>query len=286
MSPRGLALDNDGNVLVADETYRVLRFSPDGTPLDTWGPWILDNFEPLQPNELAVTADGAILIADPFSQVIVRFVPGTGISGQIGTAGGGFGAADLAYPEGVAVASNGEILASNTQSALSQIKRYKANMTPDSQWGARGSGATNLDNPRALAIDSEDHLYVVDSRNHRIQKFTLDGTHLGSWGSDGSNPGQFKDPRGIAVDADSRAYVTDSVQHRVQKFSPDGTFLGYIGGPGNNDGEFSAPWGIAVAADGTVYICDAGHTRIQAFVPVEPESVARNASHQRRRKSR
>ena len=36
--------------------------------------------------------------------------------------------------------------------------------------------------PSGLAVDSEDNLYVVDTLNHRVQKFTKDGKFLMKWG--------------------------------------------------------------------------------------------------------
>ena len=73
--------------------------------------------------------------------------------------------------------------------------------------------------PAGLAVDGENNLFVVDSQNHRVQKFTRDGQYLGGWGSEGSDPGQFNKPWGICTDNEGDVYVADWKNDRVQKFS-------------------------------------------------------------------
>ena len=46
--------------------------------------------------------------------------------------------------------------------------------------------------------------------NHRIQKFSSDGTFLATWGSYGSGNGQFYYPGGVAVDGSGNVYVADT----------------------------------------------------------------------------
>jgi hypothetical protein len=60
---------------------------------------------------------------------------------------------------------------------------------------------------------------VMDMHNHRIQKFTSDGTFLTKWGSSGTRDGQFDNPEGIAVDGSGHVYVADGSNHRIQKFA-------------------------------------------------------------------
>ena len=92
-----------------------------------------------------------------------------------------------------------------------------------------GSGDGGFDGPSGIAIDPEDTLYIVDSRNHRVQKFTTDGEFLSTWGSLGSAEGQFNSPWGITIDQEGDVYVADHKNHRVQKFTPDGEFITQFG---------------------------------------------------------
>ena len=43
----------------------------------------------------------------------------------------------------------------------------------------------------SLAVDNSGNLYLGDTGNNRIQKFSQNGTFLTSWGSAGSNDSQF-----------------------------------------------------------------------------------------------
>jgi DNA-binding beta-propeller fold protein YncE len=43
-------------------------------------------------------------------------------------------------------------------------------------------------------------VYVVDTFNHRIQKFTGDGAYLTQWGTRGGGNGQFSGPMDVAAD--------------------------------------------------------------------------------------
>ena len=130
-----------------------------------------------------------------------------------------------------------------------------------SLWGRAGDGRGQFNEPRGVAYDSKGNLYVVDSKNNRIQKFGPDGGVLAVWGSQGSEPGQFKDPCGIAVGPDDNVYVADTWNHRVQKFDPNGTLIKtWAPDPG-----FWGPRGIAVGKDGHVYVTDTGNKRIVAF---------------------
>src|SRR5262249_9631 len=67
------------------------------------------------------------------------------------------------------------------------------------KWGVFGSGAGELNGPAGVAIDADDHVYVVDQNNHRVQKFTTDGTYILQWGEAGTRDGQVNLPWGVAV---------------------------------------------------------------------------------------
>ena len=78
----------------------------------------------------------------------------------------------------------------------------------------------------ALAVDALGNVYVADSGNQRIQKFSADGTFLWKFGGPGANDGQFgpdKGPQGLAVDASDRLYVADFDNDRIQVFWDDRT---------------------------------------------------------------
>ena len=54
---------------------------------------------------------------------------------------------------------------------------------------------------RGVAVDSLGNVYVSDSGNSRIQKFSSSGVFLSKWGSVGIGDGQFNFSQGVAVDS-------------------------------------------------------------------------------------
>ena len=94
-----------------------------------------------------------------------------------------------------------------------------------SSWGHPGSADGDLNGPSGLAFDSQDNLYVVDSLNSRVQKFTKGGNFITAWGRHGQGDGELDMPWGICVDHEDNVYVADWRNNRVQKFSPDGKLL-------------------------------------------------------------
>ena len=109
--------------------------------------------------------------------------------------------------------------------------------------------------PRDVAVDSMDNIYVADTKYHRIQKFKLNTVYHTKFGdinldNDQSNTregdGEFKSPGGVTVDSSGNVYVADTVNHRIQKLDSDGFFLAKWGGSGTGNGQFSSPTGVAV----------------------------------------
>jgi hypothetical protein len=68
--------------------------------------------------------------------------------------------------------------------------------------------------------DATNTLYVVDTNNHRIQRFSPGGTFISKWRSHGTGEGQFYAPEATTVSADGeRIYVSEVYNHRVQLFA-------------------------------------------------------------------
>jgi DNA-binding beta-propeller fold protein YncE len=68
-------------------------------------------------------------------------------------------------------------------------------------------------------VASDGSVYVADTNNYRIQKFTSEGVFVIRRGTYGSGNGQFDKPRGVAVASDGSVYVADSKNNRIQKFA-------------------------------------------------------------------
>jgi len=118
-------------------------------------------------------------------------------------------------------------------------------------------------------VDGNGAVYVADAYNHRIQKFTSNGSYVGKWGGYGTGDGQFSFPTDVAVGKGGAIVVSDTSNNRVQKFACDNSnYLLKWGGPGDGPKQFNFTNnlnGIAVDSKGYVYVTDHGNNRIQKF---------------------
>ena len=76
--------------------------------------------------------------------------------------------------------------------------------------------------PVDIAVDDQGNWYILDSGNHRIQKFDSEGNYLDTFGGQGQGPGEFAYPASIDVDSKGYMYVSDPQNQRVQILDPDG----------------------------------------------------------------
>jgi len=133
------------------------------------------------------------------------------------------------------------------------------------KWGTNGSADGQFYYPNGVTVDSYGNVYVADTNNNRIQKFSSTGSFLTMWGSEGSNEGQFDWPESITVDSHGNVYVADTYNNRIQKFTPNGTFLAKWGTDVPGDGHLTEPYGVAVDSSGNVYVADTHNHQIQKF---------------------
>jgi DNA-binding beta-propeller fold protein YncE len=134
-------------------------------------------------------------------------------------------------------------------------------------WGSEGAGDGQFNDPRAVTTDAAGNVYVADTINNRIQKFSSTGAFLLKWGTEGSGDGQFVHPQGVAVDAAGNVYVSDTNNNRIQKFDSAGRFLLKWGTAGFDPGDLISPMRLATDAAGSVYVADTGNARVQKFDP-------------------
>ena len=72
------------------------------------------------------------------------------------------------------------------------------------QIGMKGVEKGQFTNPHSLAVDNLGNLFVGDTGNKRVQKFSPNGTFITSWGSEGNNSGQFMGLHDVAVDPEGK----------------------------------------------------------------------------------
>nr|WP_168723356.1 RICIN domain-containing protein [Streptomyces sp. SAT1]ANO41926.1 hypothetical protein A8713_032185 [Streptomyces sp. SAT1] len=303
--PYGIAVDSTGTVYVADYgNHRIRRITTDGRISTVAGTGTAgfsgDDGPAAQarlswPRELAVDRSDVLYIADSGNHRIRKITPDGKISTVAGTGTAGFSAdgsaataARLNGPYGVALDSTGTLYFS--EYGNHRIRR----MTADGKLGTvAGNGAAGfrgddgpaasaqLNGPHAVAVDSEDVLYVVDYGNHRVRKVTADGristvAGTGSAGFSGDGgpaaSAKLKAPVGVAVDSTGAVYIADYGNHRVRKVTPDGRIstvagTGAAGFAGDDGPAVSAQLNnpIAVATDcvDTLYVADFVNNRLR-----------------------
>ena len=60
---------------------------------------------------------------------------------------------------------------------------------------------------KAIDVDSQGNLYVLDAENCRVSKFDVEGRLIDYWGKEGLGPVEFQHPRALFVVGDSLLYV-------------------------------------------------------------------------------
>ena len=114
-------------------------------------------------------------------------------------------------------------------------------------FGESGSKPGQLFHPSSVTIAPDGDIYVVDTTNFRVQRFTADGKFVSEFGGQGAAPGRFSRPKGIAIDRDEYIYVTDAAFNNVQVFDNEGGATMFFGGP--SDGPDSILMVTAVKID-------------------------------------
>jgi NHL repeat/WD40-like Beta Propeller Repeat len=147
--------------------------------------------------------------------------------------------------------------------------------TTSCQAGIAGSGDgqfsfqfQNSTTDPQIAIDQGDgSVYVADTLNDRVQKFSASGAFLDAFGTSGGGVGELTQPQGVTVaPVSGDVYVSDAA-NRVQRFSSSGLFEAEIGlGGGSEEAQFNAPARLAADSTGRLYVLDRDNGRVQRFL--------------------
>jgi len=241
VDPRGLAVGPDGTLAVADVGLgEVVLFGADGRMLETKVPESLN-----QPEAVAWTPKGVLVIADTWNHRVLLFNPATGSVRPLPEPEGGwFG------PRALAVAANGTLAVADTGHKRIILATPSGETLRLEIIGREGSGPGELVEPVGLAWLDTDRLLVADTGNHRLQVFDRRGrvieevTLPGSWSDFYSRPqtAVLGEGRWLATDTPASALwlVEDGRERRIE-----------LAGAG------IAPTGLA-RSDGRLYLADAG----------------------------
>lgn len=168
--PRGLEIDLDGNLLVADTgNKRIVRFSPAGEALGQIGGGgvIAGRFE--EPTDVKVDpTDGSVLVADAWNGRIQRFTPDLTYLSEFGVPG--WAGRDVFQKPYLTVAADGTIYATDPATALVMV--FTREGAVRAAFGGAGSDMAHLGQPNGIAADLSGGMIVVaDGGNNRVMVF-------------------------------------------------------------------------------------------------------------------
>jgi uncharacterized protein (TIGR03663 family) len=190
----------------------------------------------------------------------------------------GSGEGQFKFPRGVAVAQDGSVYVTDGDNHRIQHLAQDGSML--GVWGSFGDinegsapGGT-FNQPWGITVGPDGSVYITDTWNHRIQKFTAEGEFVTMWGEFGQaeSGNAIWGPRDIAVSAEGQVFVSDTGNKRVVVFDEMGNPLNEFDDPGLSLGLFlNEPVGVALDTEGQVYLVDTWNQRVVVFAKQELE---------------
>lgn len=133
--------------------------------------------------------------------------------------------------------------------------------------GIKGMDPGQFSEPHFITTNRAGEIFIADTFNARIQKFTPDGTFIKAWGQIGKGPGEYLHNGYLArVDVDGKGfvYVREFDGGRIQKYTEDGEYVATLSKRGVGEGELDEGYGLTVI-DGKLYCPDTFESRVQIF---------------------
>lgn len=215
----------------------------------------------------AASVDAEELLADPYEGKEITLMADRILGGNGAQPG------EFEKPRDVAVAPDGSLYIADTGnhriqhlSAEGEVLHVWGTFADASKTAAPGG---SFYEPWGVAVGPDGEVFVADTWNHRIQKFTAEGEFITQWGYFGQaeTGTAFWGPRDVLVDEQGRVFITDTGNKRVVVFTDEGEFLTAFGAAGLLEGQFDEPVGLALGADGRIYVADTWNKRVQVFQP-------------------
>jgi sugar lactone lactonase YvrE len=261
-SPEGLAIDQDGNLLLADSQNQVVvkidregyltPFAGNGAPGYNGDGKLATESSLANPYDVRLDSKGNVYIADTSNHRIrkvdrkgvITTVAGTGVPGYSGNGGPAVNA-QLKKPYGIFLDKEDNLLITDSENHV--IRKVGQDgiihtIAGSGQRGYDGDGgpalAAKFDTPQSLGIDAQGRIYIGDEHNNAIRILELDGrvrTLVGSKGPGFSGDGgyailgQIADPENLWIRKDGSILITVRDNARLRIISPDGIINTFAG---------------------------------------------------------
>ena len=255
-SPSGIAVDGNGNVLVADTgNGRIEKFSPSGAFLSTIGTKGTGHGQLGDPNGIAIDRAGNIYVAEAGNHRVQKLAPdGTFIGEWKGPEPGFYG------PRRIAIGADDSIYI--VDQGHSRIVKFNPDGTVVTGWGSKGNGDGQFNDPTSVAVDqTTNKVYVGDPRNKRLQVFDANGKFVTKWSvPEWGSPAGFED---LVIDSKmGRLYASSANMGAVFIFDLNGTRLGTLT-PKSPD-KLEGPSALALA-NRKLYVLNMGGNHVSSI---------------------
>jgi len=243
-SPTAIAVDPNGNVLIADTANgRIEKFSPTGTFVTS-----IRQFD--APNGIATDRRGNIYVAEIGSKHRVqKLAPdGTFIAAW---------APGLYGPRRIAIGPDDSIYV--VDSGRNRIVKFSPEGQVLASWGSEGSSDGQFKGFSSVAVDpTTNKVYVADSLNKRIQIFDSDGKFLTKWSiPEWGRPYGFED---LAIDSKAgRLYASSANMNSVLILDLNGNRIGSL--TAKPPDQLDGPSALALA-NGKLYVVNMHGNRV------------------------
>lgn len=214
--PQCVTVDKKDNIYVTDsKAGKVFLFDADGKYRGVFGSLKGGEGFFKRPTGIAVDPDTQeVYITDTLRDRVYVVDQSGKVLRTIGEHGSGPG--QFNYPT--------ELLIRNGVLAVVDSMNFRVQMFETSgkllgTIGDVGDAVGTVFRPKGIAIDSENHIYLVEGLWGVVQVFDREGVLLYIIGDrPGTRLGQFQLPTGLFIDRDDRVYVVDTYNQRVQVF--------------------------------------------------------------------
>ena len=208
--PRGVAITNDGHILVTDN-HRLQKLTTDevcvksvGSSKSGSGRLQLHN-----PDGIAVhPTTGQIFVADRNNNRIHVFNDDLTFSHIITSSDGRL----FEGPNDVALDNEGYLYVAEHRNHC--ITKLTTKGQYIKRFGYKGSAPGQLFFPTSLTINNN-LVYVTEYSNDRVSIFDTNGTFMHCFGKEGRKGGEFISPWGITTDTLGNLYVSDTGNNRI-----------------------------------------------------------------------